>query len=87
MRLLVYLAIRAEQKPGLGTSFKVMGNDLGLTEGCLRSSCRALKSEGLVQIESRYSEEGGQQANIYTLTPRARKVISELQVGGWKCLE
>lgn len=85
MRLLAYLAIRAEQEPGLGTSFKVMVNDLGLTEGRLRSCCRALKADGLLQVEARFDADGGQKANVYVPTPIAHRVLAELQEKGWSC--
>lgn len=87
MRLLVYFAIQADRRPGAGTSLKAIQNDLGLSEGCLRSSCRALRNDGLLLVESRFDEDGGQKANVYLPTLKAREVLTELMAGGWTCPE
>ena len=42
MRVLAYLAVRAEENSGQGTSFGLMTRSLALTEGRVRSACRAL---------------------------------------------
>lgn len=77
LQLLTYLAHRADQRPGEGTSLRVMEDDLGRSRGSLRSSCRALVSEGLLRVDARFDEDGGQKANVYLPTLKARRILAD----------
>lgn len=77
MRVLAYLAVRAEENSGQGTSFGLMTRSLALTEGRVRSACRALQGEGLIVVEARFDEDGGQRANRYVLTKAGYEVLQD----------
>lgn len=75
MRVLAYLADRAEENSGQGTSFGLMTNALSLSEGRVRNACRALQHDGLLLVEARFDEDGGQRANRYVLTKVGYEVL------------
>ena len=43
----------------------------------MRSACRALQGEGLIVVEARFDEDGGQRANRYVLTKAGYEVLQD----------
>lgn len=87
MRVLAYLADRAEKSPGQGTPLSSMASELTLTEGRVRSACRALTTEGLLVCEARFADDGGQKANVYLPTPAGRRALCQLEEESSPCRE
>lgn len=85
MRVLAYLTDRAERAPGQGTPLGFMARELALTEGRVRSACRALTTEGLLVCEARFADDGGQKANVYLPTPAGCRALRQLEEEGSPC--
>lgn len=75
MRVLAYLAIHTEENSSQGTSFGSMARALAPTENRVRSACRTLRDDGLLMVEARFDEDGGQKANRYILTSFGRETL------------
>lgn len=79
MRVLAFLANRATEKPGQGTSLGSMARALTLTESRVRHACKALQKEGLLVREACFGEDGGQRANRYIVTPLGHKALQRFR--------
>lgn len=77
MRVLAYLAARARREPRCGTSFRAMESDLGISASRVRLACRALEAEGLLVVEHRFNEDGGQLSNAYLPTKLGLEALAE----------
>jgi hypothetical protein len=67
--LAVYMALAAHAGPG-GQAFPsvaTLARLIGAKEDTTRRALHALKDAGLIAIEARYTVQGGQTSNIYTL--------------------
>ena len=90
--VLLILANRASPEGECWPSYQYLQDLTGLASSTVRAACKTLEESGLVTIEKRVNEKGGQTSNLYKMavppplpptgTPPRRKAAAPLPPGG-----
>lgn len=82
--MLEYIAQRAnEGSRETRVSYREIQRALGYSLSRVRYACRLLAREGYVRCSACFDEDGGQRANVYTITGKGALLIQE---GGKACV-